>query len=133
VPVTLRASALRSKASSRCDPSGLDFETHSFPALKDADDFEQITGTRIARGSKHSHEALGRNSRCFRQFSKSYRRVDVIPQNSLCGDDVARKHSFETFAQKLLSELGIALDASANGLFEIASQGHRWISYFLRL
>src|SRR5208282_5216026 len=103
---------------------GLDLETYAFAALQEADDLEEIVGARVARRPQHSHEAFGRDACGFSEVRKAKGRVDVIAQDGLRRGYVAGQHGFDSFAEKLFSEFGIALDASANGFLEITSQRH---------
>jgi hypothetical protein len=70
---------------------------------------------------------------CFREIAEAHRRVDIVAQDYFRRRHLAGKHSFDSFAEKLLSKLGITLDPSANSKFEIASKRHNCSSYFLRL
>src|ERR1039457_6160840 len=103
---------------------GLDLETHAFAALEKSDDLEEIAGARVARRAQHSHEAFGRDACGFGEVRKAKGRVDVIAQDGLRRGYIAGEHGFDSFAEKLFSEPGIAHHASANGFLEIASQRH---------
>ena len=92
--------------------------------LKEANYLEQIICARIARRSQHSHQALGRDARRFGEVGEAYGRVNVIAKDSFPRGHVAGEHRFDSFAEKLLSEFRIALDPTANGLLEIASECH---------
>ena len=59
------------------------------------------------------------------QFSETDRRIDIIPQNGLPRIHVPGKQALDGFAEQLrLAILGIAADAAANGLLEVAGQNH---------
>jgi hypothetical protein len=95
--------------------------------LQKADYLEQVIRARIARRSQHPHQALGRDARRCGEVGEADGRVNVIAEDSFPGSYVAGEHRFDSFAKKLLSEFRIALDPSANGLLEIASQRHRCV------
>ncbi len=54
-------------------------------------------------------------------------RVDVIAEDGLRRSYISGQHRFDSFSKKLFSELGITLDASANGLLEIASERYGFV------
>jgi hypothetical protein len=101
---------------------GLNFEADAFAVLEEADDLEEIVRARITPRSQHSHQTLGWNARRFGKIAEAQGCVNVIAQDGLRRGYVAREHGFNSFPKKLFAELGIALDASANGFFEIASE-----------
>jgi hypothetical protein len=102
-------------------------KANAFTLLQETDDFEQIIRPRIARRSEHAHEALGGDMRGLGKFRESDGRIDVVPENGLGGGDIAAKHAFDAFAQKLLAEFGIALDAGADCFLEVAGQSHGFL------
>jgi hypothetical protein len=106
---------------------------HAFAALEVSDNPEQIVRAWIAFWPQHSHQALRRNLCRFGKVRKSYRRFDVVSQDGLPGSYVAGEHYFNSFAKQLPPELWIALDTSAYGFLEIASERHGFVTYFLRL
>jgi hypothetical protein len=58
---------------------------------------------------------------------------DVIAQDGFRRGHVAGEHRFDAFAEKRFAEFRVALDASADGCLEIASERHGCVSCFLRL
>jgi hypothetical protein len=67
------------------------------------------------------------------EICEAHGRVDVIAEDGFRHGHISGEHGFDSFSKKRTSKFGITLDASANGLFEIATQGHGTFSYFLRL
>ena len=102
----------------------LDLEVKPFALLKSADDFEEVPCLRIAVGTEHAHQALGRLLRQPAEFLKSDRGIDVVAQNRLAGVHIPRQQALDTLLEQLLTEGRIALDARLYRFLEVACQRH---------
>ena len=103
-------------------PRRLQPESHALIPLQKTDNHEKIIRPRVARGPQHPHQALGRDSRCLREFRKTNSRVDVIAQDGLRCGDITGKQGFNAFAEKFLAKLRITCDTGADGLLKITCQ-----------
>jgi len=111
-------------------------QAHSLLSLKKRDDLKQVAGMWIAGRGKHAHQALRRAVRSLRQFGKSNRGIDEVPQNGLPSLHISGEKALDSFAEKFPAESRVPLYASLNRLFEIPGQSHEnllLLSYFVVL
>jgi hypothetical protein len=84
--------------------TGSNLQAHSLLSLKKRDDLKQVASMWIAGRAKHAHQALRRAVRSLRQFGKSNRGIDEVPQNGLPSLHISGEKALDSFAEKFPAE-----------------------------
>src|SRR5208282_421919 len=107
-----------------CGARGSEFEAHAFGVLQIGNDLEQVAGLRVATGTEHAHQTLGRAMGNVAQFTKADCSIDEVAQYDLAGFQITGKKVFDSLAEKRLAECRIAFYARSDGFLEIPCQSH---------
>jgi hypothetical protein len=107
----------------------LQLDTDTFIPLKRCDDTKEVLSARIPTWPEHPLQA-GRGDLCFTgKFTKTYRCIDVVAQDSTACSKVAAVDELESFAKKTLAKRGFTLCAFADRIAKISCKCHGQSSY----